>query len=96
MKQGENIFIERCLKEERDGVVLDQPQPVSKFWHPGVFSPCGGWSSTQPRSQLSGDPLIWQTVRTGPTNLSVLAAMLALAVTFEDIYRLTKWGDPFK
>jgi len=40
-----------CLKTpERGCVVLDQPQQVPKFRCLAVFSPCCGWSSTQPRS----------------------------------------------
>ncbi len=34
--------------------------------------------------------LIWQTARTGPSKLWVLAAMITLAVTIEGIYRLAK------
>jgi len=34
--------------------------------------------------------LIWQTARSGPMKLWVLAAMIALAVTIEGMYRLTK------
>jgi amino acid transporter len=34
--------------------------------------------------------LVWQTAKTGPTKLWVLAAMILLAVTIEGIYRLTK------
>ncbi len=34
--------------------------------------------------------LVWQTARTGPTKLWVLAAMVVLAVIIESIYRLTK------
>ena len=34
--------------------------------------------------------LVWQTAHTGPAKLWVLAAMAALAVIIESIYRLTK------
>ena len=34
--------------------------------------------------------LVWQTALTGPGKLWVLAAMIALAVLIEGIYRLTK------
>jgi uncharacterized membrane protein HdeD (DUF308 family) len=34
--------------------------------------------------------LVWQTARTGPMKLWVLAAMVALAVIIEGIYRLAK------
>lgn len=35
--------------------------------------------------------LIWQTAKTSPTKLWVLAVMLGLAVTIEGGYRLVKW-----
>jgi len=39
---------------------------------------------------LAFGALVWQTARTGPDKLWVLAAMLALAVLIEGIYRLAK------
>ena len=38
--------------------------------------------------------LIWQTVRTDPSQLWILAAMVGLAFTIEALYRL--WGRELK
>ena len=39
---------------------------------------------------LAFGALVWQTARTGPGKLWVLAAMLGLAVLIEGVYRLAK------